>query len=201
MLWDFSRAIKLAVAVPSLGLILVFTPNGMAQSLTGRATKIDAVNESTVLTVRSEAQLRVKLVDLKNNAAKADNDFIVKLEDRTVTGTVETIDVVIKADEDSQIARLPLNEPGLITVTASNMEMVTGGIILKVCSAKNHLSAHLSTVTPALLSSSLASSSDSANRLKLSLAPRRRISSNVLSRDLAVLWPTTFSFRILSRTS
>src|SRR5215475_9806606 len=59
MLWDFSKAIKLAVAVPSLGLILVFTTNGIVQSLTGRAMKIEAVNESTVLTVGSEAQLRV----------------------------------------------------------------------------------------------------------------------------------------------
>jgi hypothetical protein len=175
--------------------------NGIAQSATGRATKIEAVNESTVLTVGSEAQLRVKLVDPKNIPAKTDEDFTVKLEDRTISGTVETIDVVIKAGEDSQIARLPLNEPGPITVSASNKETVTGGIILNVRSAKNHAGAHLSTVTPALLSSSLASSSDSANRIELSPAPRRRIGSNVLSRDLAVLWPTTFSFRIPRRTS
>jgi hypothetical protein len=85
-------------------------------------------------------QLCTKLVDPKNNPAKADKNLPIKLKGRTPSGTVETIDVVIKASEDSQIAGLPLHESGPFTVNASNDELVTGGIIFNVRSAGSQLS-------------------------------------------------------------
>lgn len=126
---------RLVTVVITAGLLYVGI-DGIAQSLIGRATKIQVTNESSTLTPGSVARLKIELLDPKNGPAKADKDFVIEVSGLSREGGRSgVISVVIKGGESSKIIDLPVREPGLFKLSFSNKELIGGGAILNVRSA------------------------------------------------------------------
>jgi hypothetical protein len=92
-----------------------------------------AVTSSTLSAAAGEAvEVQVGLEDAAGEAAPAPKELPVRLEVRLPSGERHILDVPFLPGQSSRTARLEVAEPGVVTLTAEQEELRSGGGLLKV---------------------------------------------------------------------
>jgi hypothetical protein len=101
------------------------------QSLSGLPAKIE-ITGKPALTNNSGVTIVVELRDPKNRPAPAREATNIEVQGRTESGKVEKTIVTIKKGETAASLDLPIKEPGLLEVTATNPQLAQGGTLIEV---------------------------------------------------------------------
>lgn len=121
-----------ARSILCIGLLFVAAATALnGQGLRGLPAKIEIAGRRAS-TSDSGVVMVVELRDPNNRPAPAREATSIEVQGRTESGKVEKTTVTIKKGETAASLNLPVKEPGLLEVTATNPQLAKGGTLIEV---------------------------------------------------------------------
>ena len=121
-----------ARSILCIGLLFIGAATATnGQGLSGLPAKIE-ITGKRASTNNSGVTMMVELRDPKNRPAPARETTNIEVQGRTESGKVEKTTVTIKKGETAASLDLPVNEPGLVEVTATSPQLARAGTLIEV---------------------------------------------------------------------
>jgi hypothetical protein len=119
-----------ARSTPWIGLLLIAAATASnGQGLSGLPAKIEIAGKRAS-TSDFGVKIVVELRDPTNRPAPAREATNIDVQGQTESGKVEKTTITIKKGETAASVDLPVKEPGLLEVTATNPQLARGGTLI-----------------------------------------------------------------------